>query len=433
MGFSVETSVPVLTVFLQGLLSFFSPCVLPLLPMYISYLSGGGRTVDKEGTVHYKRSKVLCNTLFFVLGISFAFFLLGFGFTAAGQFFRENRMMLGRVGGVIVILFGLYQLGLFGSSKLLNREARLPFRLDKVAMNPLVALILGFTFSFAWTPCVGPTLASVLLMATSAQAAQGFVLIGVYTLGFVLPFLAVGLFTSTLLELFRKHKNVVKYTVKIGGVLMVFMGVMMFTGWMNHLTNYLSSFGASESSTVSSAVEEETGETSSLPAESSPAESPSQAASEAEADPEAVPAPDFTLKDQLGNSHTLSDYQGKVVFLNFWGTWCPPCRAEMPDIQALYEEYGENQGDVVFLGVAHPNLGQEGTAEDVAAFMEENGYTYPTLMDEGGAVSTYSYYISGFPTTFMIDTDGNVYGYVTGQLTLDMMRSIIQQTIDGGA
>ena len=187
MGFSVETSVPVLTVFLQGLLSFFSPCVLPLLPMYISYLSGGGRTVDEEGTVHYKRSKVLCNTLFFVLGISFAFFLLGFGFTAAGQFFRENRMMLGRVGGVIVILFGLYQLGLFGSSKLLNREARLPFRLDKVAMNPLVALILGFTFSFAWTPCVGPTLASVLLMATSAQAAQGFVLIGVYTLGFVLP------------------------------------------------------------------------------------------------------------------------------------------------------------------------------------------------------------------------------------------------------
>ena len=161
-------------------------------------------------------------------------------------------------------------------------------------------------------------------MATSAQAAQGFVLIGVYTLGFVLPFLAVGLFTSTLLELFRKHKNVVKYTVKIGGVLMVFMGVMMFTGWMNHLTNYLSSFGASESSTVSSAVEEETGEASSLPAESSPAESSSQAASEAEADPEAVPAPDFTLKDQLANSHTLSDYQGKVVFLNFWGTWCLP-------------------------------------------------------------------------------------------------------------
>ena len=146
MGFSVETSIPVLTVFLQGLLSFFSPCVLPLLPMYISYLSGGGRTVDEEGNVHYRQRKVLLNTAFFVVGISFAFFLLGLGFTAAGQFFRENRLLLGRIGGVLVILFGLYQLGIFGSSKLLNREARLPFRLDKAAMNPLVALVLGFTF-----------------------------------------------------------------------------------------------------------------------------------------------------------------------------------------------------------------------------------------------------------------------------------------------
>ena len=433
MGFSWEISVPAITVFVQGLLSSFSPCVLPLLPLYISYLSGGTAVKREDGRMQYKRSKVMLHTLFFVIGISFAFFVLGLGVSAVGTFFKSNQAMFARVGGIVVILFGLYQLRVFGFSQTLERERRLPFRLDRFAMSPFTALLLGFTFSFAWTPCVGPTLASVLLMATSAQAAQGFVLIGVYTLGFVLPFLAVGLFTSTLLELFRKHKNVVKYTVKIGGVLMVFMGVMMFTGWMNHLTNYLSSFGASESSTVSSAVEEETGEASSLPAESSPAESSSQAASEAEADPEAVPAPDFTLKDQLGNSHTLSDYQGKVVFLNFWGTWCPPCRAEMPDIQALYEEYGENQGDVVFLGVAHPNLGQEGTAEDVAAFMEENGYTYPTLMDEGGAVSTYSYYISGFPTTFMIDTDGNVYGYVTGQLTLDMMRSIIQQTIDGSA
>lgn len=419
-------------VFLEGILSFFSPCVIPLLPVYIGYLAGGASHRLEDGTTVYRRSTVMLHTMFFVLGISAVFFLLGFSFTALGQFFGAHRRAFTVVGGILILILGLFQLGVF-RLPFLQGERKIHLDLRGKEMTPVTAFVMGFTFSFAWTPCVGPTLASVLLMATSAQAAQGFVLIGVYTLGFVLPFLAVGLFTSTLLELFRKHKNVVKYTVKIGGVLMVFMGVMMFTGWMNHLTNYLSSFGASESSTVSSAVEEETGEASSLPAESSPAESSSQAASEAEADPEAVPAPDFTLKDQLGNSHTLSDYQGKVVFLNFWGTWCPPCRAEMPDIQALYEEYGENQGDVVFLGVAHPNLGQEGTAEDVAAFMEENGYTYPTLMDEGGAVSTYSYYISGFPTTFMIDTDGNVYGYVTGQLTLDMMRSIIQQTIDGGA
>lgn len=395
MGFSVETSIPVLTVFLQGLLSFFSPCVLPLLPMYISYLSGGGRTVDEEGNVHYRRSKVLLNTAFFVVGISFAFFLLGLGFTAAGQFFRENRLLLGRIGGVLVILFGLYQLGIFGSSKLLNREARLPFRLDKAAMNPLVALVLGFTFSFAWTPCVGPTLASVLLMATSAEAAEGFLLIGVYTLGFVLPFLAVGLFTGTLLELFRKHRNVVKYTVKIGGALMVFMGVMMVTGWMNSFTSYLSSFGGTETSSVSSAVEEDSGAGSSALEETASSQQESASA----ADRETVPAPDFTLEDQFGNSHTLSDYKGKTVFLNFWGTWCPPCRNEMPEIQELYEEYGENTGDVIFLGVSHPNMGNEGSQEEIAAFMEENSYTYPTLMDTGGENTFYQYYISAFPTT----------------------------------
>ena len=432
MGFSIESSVSALTIFLQGLLSFFSPCVLPLLPIYISYLSGGGRTVDAEGNVHYKRSKVLLNTAFFVLGISFAFFLLGFGFTAAGQFFRENRLLLGRIGGVLVILFGLYQLGIFGSVKFLNKEARLPFRLDKVAMNPLTALVLGFTFSFSWTPCVGPALASVLLMATSAAAAEGFLLIAVYTLGFVLPFLVVGLFTSSLLELFRKYQGVVKYTVKISGVLMILMGVMMFTGWMNTFTNYLSGFGAADTtSSVSSSVEESSSSTVSedeTTVTSSQTESSEPESSDEEAS--TVPAPDFTLADQYGTSHTLSDYKGKTIFLNFWGTWCPPCRAEMPEIQELYEEYGENTGDVIILGVALPNVGNEGSEEEIASFLEENGYTYPTVMDEEASIAS-SYYISAFPTTFMIDKDGNVFGYATGQLTKEIMKDIIQQTIDG--
>ena len=442
MGFDLDVSIPALTVLIQGLLSFLSPCVFPLIPLYIGYLSGGTGVKDEEGVWHYPRGKVLVNTVFFVLGISFTFFLLGFGVSAAGSFFRDYQSMFAKAGGILVVALGLYQLGVFGSSKLLNREARLPFRLDKVAMNPLVALVLGFTFSFAWTPCVGPTLASVLLMATSAKAAQGFVLIGVYTLGFVLPFLAVGLFTSTLLEVFRKYKNVVKYTVKIGGILMVFMGVMMFTGWMNNLTNYLSSFGGVEGSTtsVSSTVEEsQVASAVESSQESDVSESPSQAASQESSAQESstpeentpVPAPDFTLTDQFGNTHTLSDYQGKTVFLNFWGTWCPPCRAEMPEIQELYEEYGENTGDVVILGVALPNVGKEGSQEEIAAFLEENGYTYPTVMDEGGMISAYSYYISAFPTTFMIDVNGNVYGYVSGQLTKDIMRDIIQQTIDG--
>lgn len=436
MGFSLETGVPAITVFLQGILSFFSPCVLPLLPLYIGYLSGGTQTVAEDGSVQYKKSTVVINTLFFVVGISSAFFLLGLGFTAAGRFFSQYQTLFTRIGGILIILFGLYQLGVFG--KALSKEHRLPFRPDVLAMNPLTALLLGFTFSFAWTPCVGPVLTSVLLMAASAASSStGFLLIGVYTLGFVLPFLAAGLFTGTLLELFRKHRSVVQYTVKIGAVLMILIGVMMFTGWMNGLSSYLSgtpSAGRGTSSGSSSEVDSTEPDTADSAAaqtvtpEDEPVEE-TPAAAETESAAEIVAAPDFTLQDQFGNSHTFSDYQGKTVFLNFWATWCPPCKAEMPDIQALYEEYGKNSEDLVILGVATPGVGREGSAEDIAAFLEENGYTYPVVMDTDSSLS-YWYGIRSYPTTFMIDTDGNVYGYVTGQLTMDIMRSIIEQTME---
>ena len=106
----------------------------------------------------------------------------------------------------------------------------------------------------------------------------------------------------------------------------------------------------------------------------------------------------------------------------------------MPDIQKLYEEYAArgDEAEVVILGVAGPEIGQEGSAEDIAAFMEKNGYTYPVLMDENSEMFT-QYGISAFPTTFMIDKDGNVYGYVPGQMTEDIMRSIIDQTLNGSA
>ena len=195
MGFDLQTSVSALTVFFQGLLSFFSPCVLPLVPLYLSYLAGGApeAALDKAA-----RRRTLLNTFFFVLGISFAFFLLGMGFTALGQFFSRYRTAFTVAGGIVVLLMGVWQLFFGGIS---TKELRLPFRLDKWAMGPIPALVMGFTFSFAWTPCVGPTLTSVLLLAGSSDSrVLGFVLIGVYTLGFVLPFLLVGLFTGQMLR-----------------------------------------------------------------------------------------------------------------------------------------------------------------------------------------------------------------------------------------
>lgn len=434
MGFSFDISVPVLTVFLQGLVSFFSPCVLPLLPLYIGYLSGGTGKRGEDGRIHYERKKVMIHTLCFVIGVSFAFFLLGFGFSAMGNFFKSNQLMFARVGGILVVLFGLYQLGFFGTSQVLGKERRLPFKLDALAMSPFTALLMGFTFSFAWTPCVGPALASVLLMAASASTkAMAFGLIGVYTIGFVLPFLAVGLFTTSLLEFFKTHVNVVKYTVKVGGVLMLVMGLLMFTGRMNAVTGYLSTFQApfaaghsmEEEETDTSAAHTESGE------EGTDTSAAHTGADEGTADEQTLPAIDFTLTDQYGNTHTLSDYKGKTVFLNFWATWCPPCRAEMPDIQKLYETY-DTEGDdaLVVLGIAAPGMGSERSEEGIKDFLDEHGYTYPVLMDTTGDIFM-GYGVFSYPTTFMIDKDGNVFGYASGQLSEDMMKSIIKQTMEG--
>lgn len=444
MGFSLDISVPILTVFLQGLLSFFSPCVLPLLPLYIGYLSGGTGKWE-EGKFYYKKSKVLLNTLFFVIGVSFAFVLLGLGVSALGNFLNSNQAVFTGIGGALVIMFGLYQIGIFGNSDFLGKERRLPFRLDKMAMSPLAALIMGFSFSFAWTPCVGPALTSVLLMAASAGTkAAGMGLIGIYTLGFVLPFLAVGVFATSLLGLFRKHMNVVKYTVKIGGILMIFMGILMITGKMNAVTGYLSNLSSSQETG-------ETGEEAEVDSEEVNKEntdSEKETASEAGVAPEAaegsqdseasdsetqkvIPALDFSLKDQFGNTHTLADYKGKIIFMNFWATWCGPCRAELPDIQKLYEKYSaDTEKGVVIFGIAGPGMGQETTEDGVAEFLEENNLTYPVLMDTEGKLFN-GYGIQAFPTTFMIDKEGNVFGYVSGQLTYDFMEDIIRQTMEG--
>ena len=456
MGFTVETGISAAAVFVQGLLSFFSPCVLPLVPLYLGYLAGGLNMVSDAGKAadlsagstaaprdrnvrgeSRRRLRLFLRVFCFTLGISGAFFVLGLGASAAGSFFREQRMLFARIGGILIILFGLYQLGIFGTSRIMGKEHRLPLRLEKMTMSPVTALIMGFTFSFAWTPCVGPALTSVLLMAGSAQTSlKGFLLIGVYTLGFILPFLAAGLFTAQLLGFFRRHMKIVKYTVKIGGVIMILMGVLMFTGKMNDITGYLSTVQNGMDTQSGDEQKDDGADREGTDGETGNGSDSAGSGNETADDPVSevlAPGYDLELKDQFGKVHTLSDYKGKVIFLNFWATWCGPCRNEMPDIQKLYEEYSAQGEDaeVVILGIAGPEIGQEGSSGDIAGFMEENGYTYPVLMDESGEMFD-QYGISAFPTTFMIDRDGNVYGYVPGQMTEDIMRSVIEQTLNGG-
>lgn len=412
------SNVSFILVFLEGVLSFFSPCVIPLIPVYMGYLAGSGKKV-------YDRKKVIVHTIFFILGISFSFFILGLSFTALGRFFNSQKMLFTKAGGILILLLGFFQIGILDLA-FLQRERKIRVKWTDKKMNPVIALIMGFTFSFAWTPCIGPALSSVLIMASAAKTSfTGFMLVFLYASGFLIPFLFLGLFTSQIINFLKSKRNIIKYTVKVGGAILIIMGIMILTGWMNGISGYLNSVSKQELNTAQVKENNSSSNTESQGTEES--------LKTAEKDRDLIPAFDFTLTDQYGNEHTLSDYKGKVVFLNFWATWCPPCRKEMPDIEKLYREYNFNKDEVVFLGVVNPSSdeypnNQDVKKEEIISFIEKNGYTFPTVFDETGEVLQ-NYFISAFPTTFMVDKEGYIYGYVPGMMTKDIMLNVINETL----
>ncbi len=411
------SSVNVLVVFLEGLLSLFSPCVLSILPVYLAILSGSSVKDLKEGDVGIKNSPLLKNTILFVLGISTTFFILGSSLNALNQFTAVNKSLLGRIGGIIIIIMGLFYSG-YLNLPFLQKGKKINMKVQQI--RPLTAYILGFTFSFGWTPCVGPMLGSALIMASSTGSMlTGNLLILVYTIGFTLPFIIIALFYDRLFEHLDKLKLHMDKIQKVGGALLIITGLVMALGGTDSIISQIKGIGEIETE-ISQDIEEYSA--------SSP-ENEDIISGETEEtedeEEEKIPAPDFTLVDQYGEIHTLSDYKGKVVFLNFWATWCPPCRMEIPFIEEIYNENNLNSEDVVILGVAGPNLGREGDMAHIVKFLEDEGYTFPVVFDETGEVFA-KYYIQSFPTTFIIDKEGNVKYYVPSAVYKEDMENLIE-------
>lgn len=412
-------------VFIEGIVSFFSPCILPILPIYLSILSNSSVESLKEGKTNFIRSSLFKNTIFFALGISTTFFILGSSVRVLSMFFSENKDLIMFIGGIIIIIMGLFYMGIIKSS-ILNREKR--FNVKFKEMKAITAFILGFTFSFGWTPCIGPILASVLVMVSSStNHLSANLLIAVYTIGFILPFIITSMFYSKLFKTIDKIKYNMEIIKKIGGLILIVSGILMMVNGFGSISKH---FNIPQNSKIES-NQEDNKQANSNNKEDSSSDTGGQKDSNdgnnesGAKDEERIKSIDFTLTDQYGKTHKLSDYEGKVVFLNFWATWCPPCKEEMPHIEELYKDYKKNNEDVVILGVASPNLGREGSREHVINFLKEEEYTFPVALDEDGALA-YQYGINAFPTTFIIDKEGYVTQYIPGAMDKETMASFIE-------
>lgn len=232
--------------FVAGLLMFLAPCTLPLVPAYLGFISGVSIDELKDEEKRKKlRSRIFLNGLFFVLGFSLVFILLGGAFGLVGSLFSQYRAVLSRIGGVLVIFFGLYFLNVFKLPvfQFLKKDYHFSVTGSLKPGQPLSSLLFGMTFAFGWSPCIGPVLGTVLLLAsTSATAFSGAFLLFIFSLGFSLPFLALAIgigHATQYLKPLQKHLG--KFST-IAGLFLILIGVLLLTDrfdiWTSAIFNY---------------------------------------------------------------------------------------------------------------------------------------------------------------------------------------------------
>jgi cytochrome c-type biogenesis protein len=231
------SDIGIFTAFGAGVVSFLSPCVLPLVPGYVSYVAGHAGVRGAEGGLAVSRLPALGMSVAFIFGFSTVFVLLGASATALGQLLLGYRYELNIVGGGIVILFGLVVLGLLRPTWLM-RDFR--FHTALPGGRPVAAYVLGLAFAFGWSPCIGPILGAILtLSATSATVHNGIALLAVYSLGLGVPFLLAALFTDALMARLKAIGRIGRSLHLLAGVAMVVMGLAMITGQLSVFAYWL--------------------------------------------------------------------------------------------------------------------------------------------------------------------------------------------------
>src|SRR6476659_1882058 len=299
--------------FAAGILSFLSPCVLPLVPGYISLISGV--SIDNLKTGSSSRRAVILNSLAFNAGLSVIFLLLGTTAGLVGAAITSNPWVR-IIGGLIIIAFGLQLIGLLKISAL-YKDTRF-FSSDK-PRGVLGSIALGMAFAAGWTPCIGPILGGIIgLAATSGGWRSGLVLSAFYSAGLAVPFLLTGLGINKFLGFYKNFRRHLHKVEVISGVILILIGLLVMT---NRVTLLASSQLAKLIGNPESILKV----------------NPDSTAA-AKINPTAQPAPDVQFTKLDGGTLKLADLRGRVVLLNFWATWCIPCRSEIPALSGMQKD-----------------------------------------------------------------------------------------------
>ena len=395
--------------FVGGLASFLSPCVLPLVPGYISLISGVSIDHLKEGgetrPTHALRA-VMLNSLAFNAGLSLIFVALGAAAGLIGSAITSNPWVR-VIGGLIIIAFGLQLMGVLKVGALYRDTRKFS---DEKPRGMLGSFTLGLAFAAGWTPCIGPILGGILgLAATSGGWQSGLILSAFYSAGLAVPFLLTGLGINKFLGFYTRFRRHLHKVEIVSGVLLILIGLLVATNNVTHLASYASVLPNPET-WVNSWAKRNTpattvGATTTKPATASFAV-----------------APDTEMKTLAGEPFRISQLRGRVVLVNFWATWCLPCRAEIPDFNQMQKDY-EARGFTVV------GISSHDTPEMIHDFQSVVRQEYQLLTSGDDAPAEFQTG-PGRPATFILDREGRIRERFIGERDRATFDTVVRPLLD---
>jgi cytochrome c-type biogenesis protein len=390
--------------FAGGLLSFLSPCVLPLVPGYISLMSGVSIDHLKSGGGAGSRRAVIANSLAFNAGLSVIFLALGGTAGLLGSQIISNPWVR-IIGGLVIIVFGLHLIGLL-KIKYLYKDTR-QFSSEK-PRGILGSLTLGIAFAAGWTPCIGPILGGIIgLAATSGGWKSGLVLAAFYSAGLSVPFLVTGLGINQFLGFYTKFRKHLHKVEVVSGIILILIGVLIMSnrvtllassrlaGWLPDWESRLKLKGADQQPATSGQNFQ--------------------------------PAPDVQFTKLDGSPLRLADLRGRVVLLNFWATWCVPCRSEMPEFNQMQRTL-ETRG----LSIVGASVSPLDTPDVILSFQRDVKQDYTVVR---GAESIGNQFNNGpgLPVTHILDRSGRIRKTFFGPQSREVFEAAIHPLLDEAA